>query len=437
MKINKFAGLAVTAVALLSMAACGKNDDSKKESNGKETEITVWVWDAENDDKTTDYQRTLTWANDFNERNKGEIKVKVSGGRMPEDTLTVISSGSTPDIFQNYWNNTPQWADAGAIMDLTDYLKKDSAIDLDDYLPQALAMGQAPDGKQYGLPQSFSTSFLIYNKDWLKEAGYSEAPKTLQELVDMNKKLTEIKDGKVERAGFLPDKPWIENVGWPIATGAHWVSDDGKKITFDTPEMKKAYDTQSQIFKDLGGYDKAQTFSSGFGNTGEAGDAFCSQKVAMLFIPDSMLNSYYEFAKDFDWGVAPFPSDTGEGMLTVNTVNINAKTKHPDEAYKVYSDYMNSKNSIKFQVEGFKNNGKLIPRKTCLQALLDGDYPEQIKVLAKEGNEEKMRGFPSTSFTNEYLDAINSQIPDALAGRQTVEDALKNVQKKMEDVVGR
>lgn len=433
-----------TSVLLLGSAltGCGnQNADSNKggtESTAKEeTTVTVWVPDAEDNEPTSEFARLSSWAKEFNEANAGDIKVVVSGNHQPSDILTVISSESTPDIFYNYWNNTPSWATAGAILDLTDYIKNTPDYDADDFLPYALKMAADANGVQYAIPWQVSTSALFYNKDMLAQAGYTEAPKTLDELLDIQKKLTVIENGVVKQAGIIPDVPWLEMVGWSVATGAKWADDQGN-VTFDTPEMKRSYQLQADMYQELGGYDAGQQFVSTLGKLGEATDPILNGKVAMLYLPDSMINNFVANGTDVNWGIAPLPSDDGEQMMTIGTFAINAKSKNPDAAWSVLANLTSKDSMIKYEVPGLNGNGKLMSRTSALTALKDGEsYYEENRLIADSMLNAKMRGFTVNSYINEYLNAINEQMSEAVAGRVSVDEAAANVQKTVEEIAAR
>ncbi|MFC6315354.1 ABC transporter substrate-binding protein [Lapidilactobacillus achengensis] len=424
----------LTAAFLLTSCAKGTGNATKSSKTTGEKTITFQVYGKEDTEPTSVFMRSKKWANDFNKRYKGKIKVKVTGQREPQDTLTAISASSTPDIFNNFWNNTPQWASSHAILDLTDYIKKSKIFNKSDYLPYSLKMCSTPEGVQYAVPTYTESSVLIYNEDVLKDAGYNEPPKTLDELVEMNKKISIIKNGKIERAGFIPNQPWLDNVAWPVATGAEWV--DGKgNVTFNTDKMKKAYSVQVDLLNDLGGYKNVETFVSSIGKIQEASDPVLNGKIGMMLVPDGWLASYNKYGKNVNWKVAPFPSDTGENMITIGTYCINAKTKNPDEAWTALEDYSSEKSIKKFFLGGDFNNGAIFARKSAINALAnDEQYPEQIRTVAKDLETEKLRGFAITSYTNEYLDEITKQMSDALAGRQTVDQAAEKIQKNIEKV---
>lgn len=413
-----------------------KDQDNAK-GDGEKTVVNVWLSTPEDEDPTTDFGRVSAWAEKFNEENESNIEVKVTGGQNPSDILTVISSESTPDIFYNYWNNTPSWADSGAILDLTEYIENTPDYEIDDFLPYTLEMAAHPDGRQFAVPWQVSTSALFFNKDMLKDAGFDEAPKSLDEILEIHKAVTKIEDGVVKQAGMIPDLPWLENVGWPVGTGAYWADEEGN-VTFDTPEMRKAYQIQADMYEAMGGYDAGQQFVSSFGKIGEATDPVLMGKVAMLYLPDGNINNYLEFGEDVNWGVVPLPGDTGQQMLTIGTFAINAKSEHPDLAWEVLASLTGKDTFIDFEISGSKDKGRTMSRKSALEALVaDDSYSEEIRTIAQGMLDAEMRGFAVSSYINEYLNIIGEEMAEAVAGRTTVDEAAANVQERVEKVADR
>ena len=66
-------------------------------------------------------------------------------------------------------------------------------------------------------------------------------------------------DGSIEQMGLIPDYPWLDNVLWPVAFGAQFIDEETNTITFDSPEMLKAYQFQADIYSKYG-YDNVKRF---------------------------------------------------------------------------------------------------------------------------------------------------------------------------------
>ena len=236
---------ALTACGGASSSAAGSTSGSAPASaapSGEKTVVTVWHMYAEDEEVTKPHQRLLQWAENYNATNTDNIEVVVSGAKTADVIMTTIASGSTPDIFQNYWNNAPTWANNGALYDLTEFVNGgDAEWNKDDFIDAAWDVCTYED-KVYSIPFTYSSTFLFYNKDMLAEAGWEEFPKTMDELIQCIDDCTKVgADGSIEQMGLIPDYPWLDNVLWPVAFGAQFIDEETNTITFDSPEMLKAY----------------------------------------------------------------------------------------------------------------------------------------------------------------------------------------------------
>jgi multiple sugar transport system substrate-binding protein len=118
---------------------------------------------------------------EFEKANPG-IKVNftsVGYDALHQKTVTAMTSGaSVYDVIDTDDIWTPEFAASGYvdIIDarLTDDMKKNIA-------PAALSINEY-EGKYYGLPAANDLLFLYYNKEMLQKAGYTEFPKTWDEL---------------------------------------------------------------------------------------------------------------------------------------------------------------------------------------------------------------------------------------------------------------
>ncbi|MEO8393102.1 MAG: sugar ABC transporter substrate-binding protein [Chloroflexota bacterium] len=103
----------------------------------------------------------------FQDANKG-ITVNVETAAFA-DYFTLLQAdtvgGAAPDVFELNYENFGSYVSNGALADLTSSISADAP-----YYPRALEVFQK-DGKQYALPESFSTVVLFYNKDLFDKAG--------------------------------------------------------------------------------------------------------------------------------------------------------------------------------------------------------------------------------------------------------------------------
>ena len=443
--MKKLLAMILACAMALPMAACGNNASSipanasgtSGEQGGAKDPVTVTVWHLKPEDteETSEHQRLLRWAEKFNAENTDNITVEVAGAKSPEVILTTIASGSTPDIFMNYWNNAATWSDKGALYDLTEFVNSDEEWNKGDFVDACWGLCTYND-KIFSVPYSMSTTFMVYRPDLLAENGWDHFPKDTDELLQCAIDCTKLDDkGNIVQMGLVPDYYWLDTILWPAAFGGTWV--DGDKPDFVNERQLAAYEFQRAIFDEFG-YEKVRRFVDSFGAGGTSEDPLFKDKVAMRWLPDSGLAAMVENGKGIDWAMAPmpYPADgKGAQMLTCGVWEVNARTKNAEATWKVLASLTGEEN-MKYMAEGEHNNGNFMPRRSALNHLIDnldvGDYTKQN---AKTLLNDNLTHFPMLSYIGEYLNIISAEITEAMMGTVIVEDAAKNIQEQVEAVI--
>ena len=116
-----------------------------------------------------------------------------------QTVLTSRLGGQAPDIYHLYSIWGPQLVDNGVLMEppaeISDFVRENYAASTVD--------AASINGTLYGVPSEVSAYLLVSNMKLLEEAGYSEPPKTFDELREIAAKITTTNEqGKIERAGF-------------------------------------------------------------------------------------------------------------------------------------------------------------------------------------------------------------------------------------------
>lgn len=423
------------------------------------TEITVWHLYGESDVPTQPHGYYTQWAEKFNAENP-DIHVTVVGGKGATDILTAISSGTTPDIFMNFWNNAPQWANAGAIYNLTDFINNDAAWDKND-IPDAAWSICYYDKNLYSIPNSFSSTFMFYRTDILKECGWDHFPANTEELLQCITDTTKADaNGDIERLGMLPNMPWFDAVMWTMAFNAQLIAEDGLTLTANSPEMVAALTFVKDIYnmyeKDFG-WDRLAIDDFGDtvrGNRSTVNDPVLSGEVAMRWNSEGVMAPLSEFGKDIAWEMAWIPSPASEngaknGMFTSNVWEMNAKTANPEVAWKVLSS-LTSKETQQVFAQGEYGNGAFYARRSTIEYILNtladqlGAAKEDTAVGAKltanlkfvadamlNGN---LRAFPMVSYVNEYITAIGEAATAIFNDNADPQQALDAAVTKVQDI---
>lgn len=257
------------------------------------------------------------------ERRHPEFRLRVlgmgAGGMSAQKLLTSIVGGVAPDVVLQDRFTVADWASRGAFTPLDDFIAGDKGKDpacpnQDDYYP-AVWNEASFEGKVYGIPQAADNRALYWNRaifrskaKELRAAGLDpeRAPRTWTEVLAYGRILTEfLPDGRLKRAGFMPNYGNVWLYMYAFQNGADFMSADGHTCTLDSPAVVQALEFVVKGYDLIGGYDKAKAFESGF--LSRENGPFYTGQVAMLINGDWALNEISRFAPQLDFAVAPAP----------------------------------------------------------------------------------------------------------------------------------
>jgi len=242
---------------------------------------------------------------------------------------TMAMAGNAPDVLCLWECDITRFAKSGLIAPLDDYLQQSKAFTLDDFIPAVRGLAKMQ-GRLYGLPWCFATEIMYYNKNLFDKAGvpYPNDKWTWKDFENAAKKLTVIKDGKVEQWGC--DALGFQGL-WYSLIGTFGDDIVNEKGQFSMGKGAKGF---LQWWYDLTNKEKVipqpQVTTSGTIST----DLFMAGKTAMAF-NGSWMTSVYKDIKNFRWGIAPIPKGVRQySTLHTGFFAINAKSKVKDAAWK-------------------------------------------------------------------------------------------------------
>jgi len=168
--------LVVLAFACTMLVAASADDGSAK---GK---TTVVFWNGYTGPDRPVLEQIV--ANFNKESTTVEIKMEI----MPWDTLfqklmPALIAKNGPDMIAMSAGRYAEYAEAGQLFDVGDFLKKSPDLDTKLLVPGLFSAGNYH-GKQYAMPMGFAAMVMYFNKDQFKAAGLNPdaPPKTLAEL---------------------------------------------------------------------------------------------------------------------------------------------------------------------------------------------------------------------------------------------------------------
>ncbi|ETK31768.1 ABC transporter substrate-binding protein [Microbispora sp. ATCC PTA-5024] len=191
------AAVAVSVAGLLTLSACGKGDD--KASGGgqaaqKKVEVFSW-WTGPGESDGLKAMRQI-FAKEYPQFNFFDAAVAGGSGDQARALLSSkLQANQPPDTFQGHAGAELQGYIKGGKLESLNFLYDE--LKLRDVLPQQLVDQISVQGQIYSVPVNIHRSNVLwYNPSVLKDAGISEAPKTMDEFIaDL---------GKVKKTGKIP-----------------------------------------------------------------------------------------------------------------------------------------------------------------------------------------------------------------------------------------
>ncbi|MGW1213259.1 ABC transporter substrate-binding protein [Streptomyces sp. NPDC002499] len=342
----------------------------------------------------------------------------------------------------------PIYAKNGWLHEMNSYVAKDPGYDEQDVLkPMRLSL-TAEDGKLYGQPFYGESSFLMYRKDvFAKEGLTMPAHPTWTQIADLAAKV----DGaEPDMKGIcLRGLPGWGEVMAPLTTvvntfGGTWFTKDWK-ARLNSPEFEKATKFYVDLVRKHGESGAAQ---SGFA---ECLNNMTQGKVAMWYDATSAAGSLE--ASDspvkgkLGYAPAPVEKTDSSGWLYTWAWGIQKASRNPDKAWKFVS-WASSKQyeELVGETSGWPN----VPAGKRASTYANADYRKSaasFQEMTKEAIEGakpddpgvQPRPAPGIQFVGipEFTDLgtkVSQEISAAIAGRQSVDSALKKAQKLAEKI---
>jgi multiple sugar transport system substrate-binding protein len=270
---------------------------------------------------------------------QSEVEVRyLSVSQIERKLMLAIAGGNPPDLAGIYSHVLSIYAENNALLPL-DGLLKETDIREENYIPVYWEAVRHR-GFTWGLPTTPSTVALYWNKAIFREAGLDpeKPPTSLAELEAINDALL-IKeaDGRIVRIGHTPQEPGWWNPLWVYWFGGR-LDEAPDRPVVDTPAVRATFDWLQSYPKRFGGQ-ALQALRNGFGNFASPQNSFFTGRVAMTLQGPWLFNFIAQYApKDFEWGVAPFPSFDPKKFPNVTIAEcdvlvIPKGSKHVKEAF--------------------------------------------------------------------------------------------------------
>ncbi|MFF3262448.1 ABC transporter substrate-binding protein [Streptomyces sp. NPDC002932] len=337
---------------------------------------------------------------------------------------TSVAGGTAPDVFELNQDNFASYAESGALADLG-ALSRTGATK--NAFTGSSLRAFAYDGKQYGLPSSFSTELLFYNKDLFDKAGldYPTDDWTWQDEQHAAQKIQDLGGGVF---GDFQHTSYLEFTKALAQNGGSFLSADGTKPAFDsaagvaaakwlTGKVGTTMPTQAQI----GGATDYDT------------KLFTEGKLGMWHSGSWFFPTVADFR--IHWDVAPEPAAKRKAnSVFQNTLALSSQSRNRDAAWEWMSYLTTSQEVAQKRID---TSWELSPatsdalRKQYIAATPPGNRAAVFQAL------DDVAPLPQLTDQAEIADIVTNRLQDVVIGRSTPEQALRKAASQTAPLISR
>lgn len=358
----------------------------------------------------------------FNEQYP-DIKVELQSFGY-DDYFTQLQSkivgGSAADVFELNFENFVAYASEDVLLDIGALMGDTSGFN------QTALEAFQYEGKQFGIPNSFSNVVLVYNKDLFDKAGaaYPTDDWTWTEMLEAAKKIRSLSG---DTYGLYRPVSFHEFYKGVKQNGGSLLSEDGGKFTVNLPQNVETLDIMSGWVTDS----NVMPSDAQMGGMGDW-DLFKSGRLGMIITGIWAFSDFTDNC-DFSWDVAVEPGNTAKAThFFSNAYVVNKETVNPEAAAALAAFLAGSKEAAQIRVD---SSWELPP--VIYQDVLDS----YLKVTPPENREAVFKSLdylvtpPVVKQQSEMQEIITKHLNNAISGNVTAKDALDECQAELEQKI--
>lgn len=341
-------------------------------------------------------------------------------GQAHEKLITAVAGGLPPDLCQLGTTWVPEFVTLKVLEPLDSYLQGSTSVSKDKYFKGSWETGTIGENV-FSIPWYVDTRLLFYRKDILNQFGFSNPPRTWDELMQVCQKLVQKdKNGDFTRTGLLLpqiDTKTLLTFFW--SNGGDVFSPDGK-IIINSPENREAFDFYAGFFQkgltpkvSKGGMELYNNFKSGF--------------LCMFFGGPWMLKDLDTYAKEITgkWDVAVLPrKKSGTSFVGGSNWAIFKESRNKRAAWK-FVEFMSRPD---IQIQWYQMTSDLPSR---LDAWEDKFFEDKKMVKTFGQQLFDTRTPPRIQQWEEIEGEVNLEMERVTSGKMTSQEALEKIERKI------
>lgn len=384
--------------------------------------LTYWAW-------VKDLQKVADVFNKSQDRIHVEASWIPGGGSGGyAKILSAVAAGGGPDIAQVELRSVPEFALAGALVDLSRY-----GIVKDKFDPGAFAQAQVGESV-WAVPQDTGPVANFYNREVLEGELGLTPPSTWEDFREVA--------GAVKDAGktifTLDPSDGSYFVMWAMQAGATWFKPEGDGWVINMTDEKslKVAEFWDGILAD-------NLVGTGYGAFSTPWMAATGDDKVLSTISGSWSDALIEAVPGAKgkWAVAPMPTwDDGyaSGAHGGSSAAILSTSKHPAEALEFCTWMCTSPEGIDAMIEncgiGWSPSADYIGKsRTQPSEFFSGqNYNEEVMVPMAEGQNLEWTWAP---LMQRFMDVVGTGMTKAINGEQPLVDLLPATQKNITEIM--
>lgn len=323
------------------LAACRSNQPAAQAPQAQKPPVTI-TFAAHGDQSWQEFWNKVVGR--FNARG-GRITAEFHSEPDPWNKYVVLMAGGTMyDTFRNEEKRLPEFVGSSALLDLTDFARKDKEANKDDF-PPTVWDEFFWNGRMYGFGHDLSPAVIFYNRRLFRERGLPLPPSRWGDpawnwsvFVERLKQLSS-QSGSGPRFGLAGNTWWVYQHPWVWANGGSIVTPDQKTVVIDQPVTVEALEYYANLRFVHG------VLAHGSADLPQgAARAFEESQVAMYIDNTSYTIRMRQLQDQFDWEMAPYPTGKAGAFTRVpnNLCSAWTGTKYPEESWE-FLKFMASK----------------------------------------------------------------------------------------------
>jgi multiple sugar transport system substrate-binding protein len=354
-----------------------------------------------------------------------EVKLHSTGyGEYFRLLQTQIAGGTAPDCYELNYENFVAFAAKNALVDLGP-LAKTTGVSFSGYDANALDAFKY-NGKQFGVPGSYSVVLLFYNKDLFDQAKipYPNDDWTWNDVIEAGKKIRALGD---DIFGIYQPVQFWEFYKTIAQNGGSLFNGDQTKFTVNSPENIEAlqYMVDKVIKHNI---QPTEAQKSGQGDW----DIFAAGKVGMI-VTGNWAFTFMKDAAKCRWDVAVEPGNTQKGChFFSNGYVINESSKKQEAALRWITWLSSSQESSMLRVEAGWETPP-VSDESVINAYVAQRPPENRKAVFD--SLKYLVTPPVIEQFNEMAAIVDLQLEKAREGEKTPQQALDDAQRELEQKI--